>query len=311
MARSSSSVTQLQRSCLSRSLAPSNSIVFFFSCASSLRLASFKKPVFLFLLKTVLEDTGFDVSSLLNKHDHIEMIFGQQRVRLYIIAGVKDDTYFAPQTKKEISFGYHLSYTLSKIPDDVRAEIPPCFIEKPVSNKDGKKEEEISRATLIWRAAKLPMYIVAVIPTTPKSTSRAMKVIGVVQATCEGIRVGNEHGCSPITVIQEPVLESILFSTPVFSLFFETFWKVYFPECLFLETFFPERLFLETFWKVYFPECLLFETFWKVYFSERAKSNASAGCSRLSDFPEQLHTERLSRAFWICKNRRSGKLFLH
>lgn len=51
----------------------------------------------------VLEETGFDVSKLLSKDDYIEMIFGQQRVRLYIVAGVKDDTPFAPQTKKEIS----------------------------------------------------------------------------------------------------------------------------------------------------------------------------------------------------------------
>lgn len=51
----------------------------------------------------VLEETGFDVSELLNKDEYIEVIFGQQRVRLYIIAGVKDDTAFAPLTKKEIS----------------------------------------------------------------------------------------------------------------------------------------------------------------------------------------------------------------
>ncbi|KAL6527115.1 mRNA-decapping enzyme subunit 2 [Orobanche gracilis] len=54
-------------------------------------------------IREVLEETGFDVSNLLNKDNHIEMIFGQQRVRLYIIAGVKDGTFFAPQTKKEIS----------------------------------------------------------------------------------------------------------------------------------------------------------------------------------------------------------------
>lgn len=54
----------------------------------------------------VLEETGFDVSKLLNKEEHIEMVFGQQRVRLYIIAGVKDDTTFAPLTKKEISVSY-------------------------------------------------------------------------------------------------------------------------------------------------------------------------------------------------------------
>lgn len=54
-------------------------------------------------IREVLEETGFDVSKLLNKDDYIEMIFGQQRVRLYIVAGVKDDTSFAPLTKKEIS----------------------------------------------------------------------------------------------------------------------------------------------------------------------------------------------------------------
>ncbi|CAL1374283.1 unnamed protein product [Linum trigynum] len=54
-------------------------------------------------IREVFEETGFDVSNLLNKDEYIEEIFGQQRVRLYIIAGVKDDTTFAPQTKKEIS----------------------------------------------------------------------------------------------------------------------------------------------------------------------------------------------------------------
>ncbi|KAG6669873.1 hypothetical protein I3843_01G264800 [Carya illinoinensis] len=54
-------------------------------------------------IREVLEETGFDASKLLNKDEYIELIFGQQRVRLYIIAGVKDDTAFAPLTKKEIS----------------------------------------------------------------------------------------------------------------------------------------------------------------------------------------------------------------
>ncbi|XP_028782131.1 mRNA-decapping enzyme subunit 2 [Neltuma alba] len=54
-------------------------------------------------IREVMEETGFDVSKLLKKEEHIEVIFGQQRVRLYIIAGVKDDTPFAPLTKKEIS----------------------------------------------------------------------------------------------------------------------------------------------------------------------------------------------------------------
>lgn len=51
----------------------------------------------------VLEETGCDVSKLLKMDDHIEVSIGQQRVRLYIITGVKEDTVFAPQTKKEIS----------------------------------------------------------------------------------------------------------------------------------------------------------------------------------------------------------------
>ncbi|KAL0002849.1 hypothetical protein SO802_016630 [Lithocarpus litseifolius] len=54
-------------------------------------------------IREVLEETGFDVSKFLNKDEYIESIFGQQRVRLYIIAGVKDDTSFAPLTKKVIS----------------------------------------------------------------------------------------------------------------------------------------------------------------------------------------------------------------
>ncbi|KAH9604254.1 hypothetical protein KSS87_009694 [Heliosperma pusillum] len=54
-------------------------------------------------VREVLEETGFDVSELLNKDEFIEVIFGQQRVRLYIIAGVSEDTSFAPLTKKEIS----------------------------------------------------------------------------------------------------------------------------------------------------------------------------------------------------------------
>ncbi|MQM06336.1 hypothetical protein Taro_039158 [Colocasia esculenta] len=54
-------------------------------------------------IREVLEETGFDVSKLLKMEDYVEVVIGQQRVRLYIIAGVKEDTVFAPLTKKEIS----------------------------------------------------------------------------------------------------------------------------------------------------------------------------------------------------------------
>ncbi|WZZ53555.1 hypothetical protein YC2023_053662 [Brassica napus] len=55
-------------------------------------------------IREVLEETGCDVSKLLNKEEYIEITFeGKKRVRLYIVVGVRDDTAFAPQTKKEIS----------------------------------------------------------------------------------------------------------------------------------------------------------------------------------------------------------------
>ncbi|KAH1246716.1 mRNA-decapping enzyme subunit 2 [Glycine max] len=73
-------------------------------------------------IREVMEETGFDVSKLLNKDEYLEVIFGQQRVRFYIIAGVKDDTAFAPLTKKEISDGAENGYgaKATEILDQVR-----------------------------------------------------------------------------------------------------------------------------------------------------------------------------------------------
>ncbi|RYQ87063.1 hypothetical protein Ahy_B09g094550 isoform C [Arachis hypogaea] len=71
-------------------------------------------------IREVMEETGFDVSKLLKKEEYLEIIFGQQRVRLYIIAGVKDDTAFAPQTKKEISeISWHRLDDLQPASDEV------------------------------------------------------------------------------------------------------------------------------------------------------------------------------------------------
>lgn len=71
-------------------------------------------------VREVFEETGFDVSELLTKDEYVEVIFGQQRVRLYIIAGVKDDTAFAPQTKKEISeIAWHRLDELQPATNDV------------------------------------------------------------------------------------------------------------------------------------------------------------------------------------------------
>lgn len=40
---------------------------------------------------------------LLKKSDYIEITIREQRIRLYIIQGVSEDTQFMPRTRKEIS----------------------------------------------------------------------------------------------------------------------------------------------------------------------------------------------------------------
>ncbi|XP_050664801.1 m7GpppN-mRNA hydrolase [Leptidea sinapis] len=52
--------------------------------------------------REVLEETGFDISSLINKHDYIEAVIHEQIVRLYIIGYVPRDTKFQPRTRNEI-----------------------------------------------------------------------------------------------------------------------------------------------------------------------------------------------------------------
>lgn len=83
-------------------------IVLLIVCVIMMKNLNDKSPLcwlssVLFFYAQVLEETGFDVSKLLKQEDYIEFIFRQQRVRLYIVAGVSDDTAFAPLTKKEIS----------------------------------------------------------------------------------------------------------------------------------------------------------------------------------------------------------------
>ncbi|KAI5054296.1 hypothetical protein GOP47_0030811, partial [Adiantum capillus-veneris] len=51
----------------------------------------------------VWEETGFDVSELLKVEDDLEVVIGEQRIRLFIVGGVSESTLFAPRTKNEIS----------------------------------------------------------------------------------------------------------------------------------------------------------------------------------------------------------------
>ncbi|XP_054287061.1 m7GpppN-mRNA hydrolase-like isoform X1 [Macrosteles quadrilineatus] len=52
--------------------------------------------------REVLEETGFDISNLLNQNEYIEATIHEQLVRLYIIPGVPLDTKFEPKTRNEI-----------------------------------------------------------------------------------------------------------------------------------------------------------------------------------------------------------------
>lgn len=50
----------------------------------------------------MLEETGFDISKLINKNDYIEAIIHEQIVRLYIIGHIPHETKFQPRTRNEI-----------------------------------------------------------------------------------------------------------------------------------------------------------------------------------------------------------------
>eukprot|EP00210_Caulerpa_lentillifera_P008732 g8329.t1 len=60
-------------------------------------------------IREVREETGFDISSRLNKKQFIEIHAGLQRVKLFIIKNVPEDTKFTPFAKKEIgALAWHL-----------------------------------------------------------------------------------------------------------------------------------------------------------------------------------------------------------
>jgi len=53
--------------------------------------------------REVLEETGFDITPYLEPENYIEITLREQRIRLYIICGVSEDSEFIPRTRKEIS----------------------------------------------------------------------------------------------------------------------------------------------------------------------------------------------------------------
>ena len=53
-------------------------------------------------VKQVLEETGFDISNLIDREEYIEYKMHEQLSRLYLVPGVSKETAFAPRTRKEI-----------------------------------------------------------------------------------------------------------------------------------------------------------------------------------------------------------------
>jgi 8-oxo-dGTP pyrophosphatase MutT (NUDIX family) len=53
--------------------------------------------------REVFEETGFDVTPLVDEEAFLERTIREQHIRLFIIAGVPESTKFTPQTRKEIS----------------------------------------------------------------------------------------------------------------------------------------------------------------------------------------------------------------
>ncbi|GFT82764.1 m7GpppN-mRNA hydrolase [Nephila pilipes] len=53
-------------------------------------------------IREVLEETGFDITDLLDREVYLEHYFNDQLIRLYIISGIPVDAKFQPKTRNEI-----------------------------------------------------------------------------------------------------------------------------------------------------------------------------------------------------------------
>ncbi|KAJ3023112.1 mRNA-decapping enzyme subunit 2 [Thoreauomyces humboldtii] len=53
-------------------------------------------------IREVYEETGFDIAPYLRENEYVERTIKGQRIRLYILTGVPENTLFSPQTRKEI-----------------------------------------------------------------------------------------------------------------------------------------------------------------------------------------------------------------
>ncbi|KAJ7783776.1 Dcp2, box A domain-containing protein [Mycena maculata] len=61
------------------------------------------EPAHCCAIREVLEETGYNLASQINKNDVIEMSIREQKISLYIVPGVSEDYPFKTKTRKEIS----------------------------------------------------------------------------------------------------------------------------------------------------------------------------------------------------------------
>jgi len=113
-------------------------------------------------VREVLEETGFDSTPYLNENHYIESFIKEQKIKLYIIAGVPEETYFYPRTRKEIS----------KIEWIAIDDLPT------INKKTNFKERNFYRAIPFfnklrrWIANRKAKYTKEFYPTTPHNSSR-------------------------------------------------------------------------------------------------------------------------------------------
>ncbi len=76
-------------------------------------------------IREVLEETGYDCSALLpeDSQDYLDLTMREQRLRLYIVPGVKENTKFETLTRKEIS--KIAWFKLSDLPTWKKSKDPP------------------------------------------------------------------------------------------------------------------------------------------------------------------------------------------
>jgi len=54
----------------------------------------------------VLEEVGYDISDSVDENCFLEIYSKPQRIRLYIVFGILEETEFKTQTRKEISVNF-------------------------------------------------------------------------------------------------------------------------------------------------------------------------------------------------------------